>query len=304
MTNEEPSVAETPQIQAGTLLKVKRKELGLTQEQVAERLCLKVSVVQNLENNDFSQQQVATFTRGYIRNYAKLVGVPEKEILSALDDCDSTAVKEQAMHSFSKKTNKEKQDSRIILISCAVVIAVVGISVLWWLGERELAEPELVQEPSTQIEELTEPVTVLGDEIQEPITLEPLPEIEQPIYNPEPETLPENEVSDDTALVEEQALIAETIEDVVVEEEVPVVDSDLPRLRLTLTGDCWLQVKDATGATLAIGTKSAGEVLDFDQPGSYSLVLGAPQNVSITFASEPVDLSGYTAGKVARITLP
>ncbi|MGL5109148.1 MAG: RodZ domain-containing protein, partial [Vibrio ordalii] len=29
-----------------------------------------------------------------------------------------------------------------------------------------------------------------------------------------------------------------------------------------------------------------------------------PESVSMTFASEPVDLSGYTSGKVARFTLP
>ncbi|GAL11233.1 hypothetical protein JCM19233_2219 [Vibrio astriarenae] len=45
MTNEETSAVDTPQIQAGTLLQAKRQELGWSQQQVAERLCLKVSVI-------------------------------------------------------------------------------------------------------------------------------------------------------------------------------------------------------------------------------------------------------------------
>lgn len=312
MTNEETSAVDTPQIQAGTLLQAKRQELGWSQQQVAERLCLKVSVIKNIENNDFSQQQVATFTRGYIRNYAKLMGIPESEILGALDGHDSTQYKEQEMHSFSKKTNKEKHDSRIMLITWGILIAIVGISVLWWFNERDNSELEMVQEttPTSEVVEITETLPT----IEEVVTIDSQEAVAEATSNNETATLDagaeEPMALDNETVSETPAVVDELLDEAVnasEEDTQEVVISEpqaLPRLRITLDGDCWLQVKDATGKTLAIGTKTAGEVLDFDQEGSYSLILGAPQNVSITFASEPVDLSGYTAGKVARITLP
>ncbi|MGR5119792.1 RodZ domain-containing protein [Vibrio astriarenae] len=315
MTNEETGVVDTPQVQAGILLQTKRQELGWSQQQVADRLCLKVSVIKKLENNDFSQLQVATFTRGYIRNYAKLVGIPESEIMGALDGCDSTQRKEQEMHSFSKKTNKEKHDSRIMLMTWGILIAIVGISVLWWFNERDNSELEQVQEstPATEVTEITEALPSLGEVV---VTDSQTPSVAVDDTVTGLPTTEDSMTSTTESLVEAPAVVDElldeavsgtnelAVEDAAIEDVVVTEPQALPRLRIMLDGDCWLQVKDATGKTLAIGTKSAGEVLDFDQEGSYSLVLGAPQNVSITFASEPVDLSGYTAGKVARITLP
>lgn len=63
-------------------------------------------------------------------------------------------------------------------------------------------------------------------------------------------------------------------------------------------------MKDASGKTLSTGVKKAGQSVSVSGQRPYKLVLGAPEGVSITLASEPVDLSGYTSGKVARLTLP
>ncbi|MDR9826425.1 DUF4115 domain-containing protein [Vibrio sp. FNV 38] len=311
MTNEETSVADTQQIQAGTLLQAKRQELGLSQQQVAERLCLKITVIKNLENNDFSGQQVTTFTRGYIRNYAKLVGIPDAEILCALNGCDSTQRKEQEMHSFSKKTNKERHDSRIMLITWGVLITIVGISVLWWFNERDNRELDLVQDltPDSTVVEVTETLPAIEDVVVQEIDVQENNETLPTQLPEEGQSVPSSQEATQLLTSNEQvtaeAIVDELLDEAQEAESSAIIEpAALPRLRVTLDGDCWLQVKDSTGKTLAIGTKNAGEVLDFDQEGSYSLVLGAPQNVSITFASEPVDLSGYTAGKVARITLP
>jgi len=75
-------------------------------------------------------------------------------------------------------------------------------------------------------------------------------------------------------------------------------------LTMNFSSDCWVQVKDATGKTLSTGIKKAGETLNLRGQKPLQVILGAPEGVSVTFASEPVDLSGYTSGKVARFTLP
>lgn len=65
-----------------------------------------------------------------------------------------------------------------------------------------------------------------------------------------------------------------------------------------------IQVKDSSGSVLATGLKKAGESLTLTGKAPYSIILGAPEGVSISLADEPVDLSRYTPGKVARLTLP
>eukprot|EP01029_Cantina_marsupialis_P018751 TRINITY_DN432090_c0_g1_i2.p1 TRINITY_DN432090_c0_g1~~TRINITY_DN432090_c0_g1_i2.p1 ORF type:complete len:139 (-),score=11.59 TRINITY_DN432090_c0_g1_i2:29-445(-) len=127
-------VEQQPQepVLAGTILKEKREALGLTQKQIADRLRLRVAIIQKIEANDFDGEQVATFTRGYLRSYAKAVGIDEKEILGAIEHHSEAQPSEQPMQSFSQKTNKEKHDSRIMKLTWGIFVVIIGISSVWW----------------------------------------------------------------------------------------------------------------------------------------------------------------------------
>ena len=48
---------------------------------MAERLCLKVSTVRDIEDDKAPADLASTFLRGYIRSYARLVHIPEEELL-------------------------------------------------------------------------------------------------------------------------------------------------------------------------------------------------------------------------------
>ncbi|MBD0788414.1 cytoskeleton protein RodZ [Vibrio sp. Y2-5] len=302
-------------VEPGTLLREKREALGLTQQQVADRLRLRLSIVQNLEANNFESDLVATFIRGYLRSYAKAVGLKESEVLQAYEKSTAAEPQEQTMQSFSKKTKRAKHDSHIMTITWVILVILIGMSSLWWwqnhkesgfeAGEDAEVSAVLSNESSLQesrddqefatVSELTEES---GEEPVEPIS-------------PADETQAAEESAVDGAdsAVTEQAPVVVEEAPVVVEEptvEAPVVEqSDTTNLlTLSFTADCWIQVKDATGKTLSTGIKQAGQTLNLRGQKPLQVILGAPESVSMTFASEPVDLSGYTSGKVARLTLP
>ncbi|NIY93503.1 cytoskeleton protein RodZ [Vibrio diazotrophicus] len=302
-------------VEPGTLLREKREALGLTQQQVADRLRLRLSIVQNLEANNFESDLVATFIRGYLRSYAKAVGLKESEVLQAYEKSTAAEPQEQTMQSFSKKTKRAKHDSHIMTITWVILVILIGMSSLWWwqnhkesgfeAGEDAEVSAVLSNESSLQesrddqefatVSELTEES---GEEPVEPIS-------------PADETQAAEESAVDGAdsAVTEQAPVVVEEAPVVVEEptvEAPVVEqSDATNLlTLSFTADCWIQVKDATGKTLSTGIKQAGQTLHLRGQKPLQVILGAPESVSMTFASEPVDLSGYTSGKVARLTLP
>lgn len=113
--NEENSTEEV--IRPGDMLRQAREKLGYSQKDIASRLRLKISVINNIEDNIFEESQVATFTRGYVSSYAKYVGLNEKEILAKLDQLGHAQPKEQEMQSFSRRTKREAHDSRIMGIT-------------------------------------------------------------------------------------------------------------------------------------------------------------------------------------------
>lgn len=82
--NTEASQDKTVSMTTGQRLRQAREQLGLSQQTVAERLCLKMSTVRDIEEDSVSADLASTFVRGYIRSYAKLVHLPEDELLPML----------------------------------------------------------------------------------------------------------------------------------------------------------------------------------------------------------------------------
>ncbi|NAZ97572.1 RodZ domain-containing protein [Vibrio toranzoniae] len=294
-TEHDTKTQETvaPALEAGTLLKNKRESLGLTQKQISDRLKLRVTLIQQIEENQFESDQVATFMRGYIRSYAKYVNLDEKVVLSALHHAGDAQHQEQEMLSFSRKTKTEKHNSRIMLLTWSIFAVIAGISSLWWWQnqQQDTLSQSLVNAESPEELVVEEPLTPELDSLAVIESVDALTVVSAA------------ESSDTLTQVEETQAVAE-VDSAVAEPEVVTPESVANQLVMQFSADCWIQVKDAAGKTLSTGIKKAGQTLNLSGTAPYKVILGAPEGVSMTFASEPVDLSGYTSGKVARITLP
>ncbi|AVH26920.1 MULTISPECIES: cytoskeleton protein RodZ [Vibrio] len=315
MTEHENTNEVPLSIEAGTLLKNKRESLGMSQKQVADRLRLRVSVIEDIENNRFESQQVATFTRGYLRSYAKFVGLDEKMVLTALEQTADVQPQEQEieMQSFSRKTKDEKHNSRIMLLTWVIGLVIIGISAAWWWQNQQ--ENSLTKEVTDSSVEAPKPTA------QELADIDLMTAEELIASTPEEVVSTSNDVVETSEVPVEQGsdpLLAETenttsvdseepvavIETAEEEQPAPVVPEGMTLLTMKFKADCWIQVKDTNGKTLVSGTHKPGQDVELTGKAPFKVILGAPEGVTMTFASEPVDLSGYTSGKVARFTLP
>ncbi|UOE85514.1 cytoskeleton protein RodZ [Vibrio splendidus] len=306
-TEQETQTQETvaPAIEAGTLLKNKRESLGLTQKQISDRLKLRVTLIQQIEENQFESDQVATFMRGYIRSYAKYVNLDEKVVLNALHHSGDAQHQEQEMLSFSRKTKTEKHNSRIMLLTWSIFAVIVGISSLWWWQnqQQDTLSQSLANTESSEelvVEESLDPELTSLEVIEAEQNTETSPVTENSDELTEVSSAEDSVTLDPVEVIEEAPEVAS----VTAEPETVAPEAVVNELVMQFSADCWIQVKDASGKTLSTGIKKAGQTLNLSGTAPYKVILGAPEGVSMTFASEPVDLSGYTSGKVARITLP
>ncbi|WP_154203178.1 cytoskeleton protein RodZ [Vibrio harveyi] len=320
MTEHEKTNEVPLSMEAGTILKNKRESLGMTQKHVADRLRLRVSVIEDIENNRFEEQQVTTFTRGYLRSYAKLVGLDEKIVLAALEQTSEVHVKPQEteMQSFSRKTKHEKHNSRIMLLTWAIAIVITGISAAWWWQNQQENGLAQLSSETAETEHVANDADIdqmSADELIASTPAEIAPVSAAPAVVSEADTtmsatdegMAESTVTPTAEAVEETAQEpVAVIEDAQAAEEpvTPVIPEGMTLLTMKFKADCWIQVKDANGKTLVSGTRKPGQDVELAGKAPFKVILGAPEGVTMTFASEPVDLSGYTSGKVARFTLP
>ncbi|MCL5255944.1 MAG: DUF4115 domain-containing protein [Gammaproteobacteria bacterium] len=130
---QQEDVAESALPTSGELLKAAREAAGMTVLQVADRLRLRQQLIHELEA-DKLDGSTSTYVRGYLRAYAKLVQIPEADIMEAYKRTRGAEEPElSTMQSFSRKTSIESQDNRLMLITWVIVLLLIAsVAVFVW----------------------------------------------------------------------------------------------------------------------------------------------------------------------------
>ncbi|MGL5291373.1 MAG: cytoskeleton protein RodZ [Vibrionaceae bacterium] len=128
--HKENNPSQGEQIPLGMRLRRAREEQGLSMQNVADSLCLRVSVVRDLEEKTVNERQIEAFTRGYIRAYAKKVGLNGEALL--LEYTGKSNDLPLKLQSFSKKTRHRKQDHRVMTLTWAILTVAIGVTIAWW----------------------------------------------------------------------------------------------------------------------------------------------------------------------------
>lgn len=90
MTNSESEQEQSEQQDKelsgpGQQLACARQAHQMTQEEVAQKLCLSLQLVRDIERDEYKQKINAVFLRGYLRSYARLVGLLPDQVVRAFD---------------------------------------------------------------------------------------------------------------------------------------------------------------------------------------------------------------------------
>ncbi|WP_298715556.1 RodZ domain-containing protein [uncultured Oceanisphaera sp.] len=297
----EPVVTAGP----GALLREAREAKGWTQAEVARRLNLRLAVIESIDGDQYKAGVALTFLRGYVKAYAKVVGVSEQQALAAFDSMSGIEqIKASApMQSFSRKTRQQASDNWLKRISWLVLLGLIGSLFYWWWQDSGSSYMVPSFEPATEQQEVSTPeadIPVVAPQL----TLPPAPademdttaEVTPPSSAPVAAT--ENQPADVSTPV-----VAETLE-ATVEPEVETPAADPRLLTMRFTDDCWIKVTDSQGRVLSEGVQKASQSLNLEGEPPFRLTLGAPQAASIEYMNQAVDMSAFRAGRVARLTVP
>lgn len=151
----------TPDVTLGTVLRTAREQMGLSIADTAVKLHLRPGIVENLEADDFSNISSSTYVRGYVKNYARMLGV-DNALIEACLARQVPLVTQPAMQSFSRKTTYQARDTKLKWLSFFIVIVLLGLFVLWWMQRTTLVTHVDVSQPTAE-ELAAANQTLLGD---------------------------------------------------------------------------------------------------------------------------------------------
>ncbi|MCE0489184.1 cytoskeleton protein RodZ [Pantoea sp. Mb-10] len=336
-TQEKSAVHST-----GERLRLAREQMGLTQQNVAERLCLKLTTVRDIEEDKSPADLASTFLRGYIRSYARLVHVPEDDLLPMMaKQAPVRAAKIEPMQSFSLGKRRKKRDGWLMIFTWLVIFVVVGLTGAWWWQNHKASQADLVsmadQNGSSNDSGQSIP---LGDNSAESSSDNDASAAGTPIDTgagaaATPATGSANNSASSAQTPSTSSAPAATSDNAVVSPSQAPVDTNPPAATspapansvpaasmptanaavsqtaadpnavvMHFKADCWLEVTDATGKKLFSGIQRSGGNLSLSGTAPYRLKIGAPGAVDVQYQNQPVDLSRFIRNnQVARLTL-
>jgi len=331
-----PEVVAANRVNPGETLRQARESNGWSLAEVALKLNLTTTSLGNLEAGAFDKLPGHTFARGYIRAYAKLLGIDQTVLVQEFDQFTGTDSQGSNVHGLGRIEEPVRVSHTILrIVSLLLLIAVIGGGFVWWQDQTSQRGKDVASnamehvevesaDGTTQIHPLDEP------EDQAVVQAQTAPEGQA---NPDLQAgQPAAEASADpaaTAGAQVPAAPAAPIASTHTPAHTPAVPAQVPattapvapaapaaaaptapvlvagdgRVQITYVADCWTQVTDGNGKVLFSGLKRKGDTLDQGGKPPLTLRLGFARGAQVAYNGQPVDIAPFTSGETARLKL-
>lgn len=311
----------------GGRLRAARKAMNVEIREVADALNLPATSIEALENNDFAELPNLVFARGYVRAYAKLVELDPDPVVAAfqaaaMPQVEVTPVITQTVSTESESISQKLVQLRFrferfaqsqpqVFLGLLVGVGLLLILLLWLafrddepsaavgpaIGELSAQDPAVragpgfgggaqsgAQSGGQDAGGMPE-ASATGRELAEPLLAEVAP-----AGGPGSQaTAPGQTAGPSTANLGLANAVA--------------ISSGDDRLRFSFVSDCWVEVRDESGALLYGNLGKAGALLELTGAGPFRILLGYAPGANLAFNGEPVPLTPHTRNDVARLVL-
>ncbi len=139
--SETPKVSKNEKTQAadiidsnkspGVILRKARQKGNMSIKHIADRLFLDNHVIQALEEDNYEGLPPTIFIRGYLRNYAKVLEVPEESIMVAFDQNENTSTPSVTNNPLTPNKQASSNDLWHTVATVVVIVTLMILMALW-----------------------------------------------------------------------------------------------------------------------------------------------------------------------------
>ena len=312
-------------VSPGQQLAEERKKQGLTEREVADQLKITLSKLSALEKDQYEKFPAEIYLKGYLKNYARLLRLPEYSI----SDSYKAFYRESGPEELPPaQPVEDKSQQTWLLVIAALIIALILIVIVSQLGQSSEDDFAGNNDAVEQSEE-----SPLTDEV--PVVVEALSADSDNSQNIEisADALESDgtlSVNDDTLLTDNvnegnnsNQSSPEVIEDKPVEilaskvtaaelisliepevEEAPsIIEEEILAdvLDFQFANQCWIEVRDSTGSLLYAGLENAGTQRQIEGEGPFQIVIGNVSGTELSFNGEAIVLDTPSNGRALRL---
>ncbi len=276
----------------GQQLRAGRERAGLSVDDAARALKLSNRQVESLEHDDWASLPGKTMIRGFVRNYARLVGLDGRELMAALEGMampKSPELRgaEGTPVSMPKEGKSDRKDVLRVLAGL-LVLALALVAYFFLPADMWQSTVQAIKDASQSNEAVVDTVAdtpPVGPETPAPVAQVESVTPEQPVVVPEPASVPEP--------------VIQRTEGLAAEVQTPVTNV----LKFGFTQPSWVEVRDRNGQIIFSQKNPAGSQRDVQGQPPFSVVIGNAAHVTLHYKGNAVDLSKRSKDDVARLTI-
>lgn len=319
----------------GALLRSAREGARLSTEHVARRLRLGTGIIRALEADDYSGISNPSFARGYLRNYARLVGVSEQRVLDECDRLGLHVAQPDVKPAHRALAQARSSDPQVRWATYLIVSSIIAAMLVWWWQTKppvETAQESTEPQVTAPAPPLEIPAPADSDSMSDQGAGGDAAWIDNADIGPggseaaetaaEPAAAGDGAAQAPPAEATAPAPVATAPSGAPAASPVPegpaapavatlraeppaetaAAPPGLNRLTLTFTEPCWVEILDGEGERLLSGTMPAGASHTLESK-VFQLRLGNSRGVQLRYNGEPFDQSRFAPRNVARFTL-
>ena len=174
------------EVSCGKLLSSERQAKDLSIKDVARELRIDSSIIKKLENNEFQLIEAPVFVKGYLRQYAGLLGLKIDMVIDSYEKNHPDQSYKPIVNEAEEQIRKYVLTPKLIFIATSVLV----IFLMGWVIFSTLPQDNplpatsnnqaVYEEPNPVVEEIVEEEIIeSASEIDEPEIIEPNPVVEE-----------------------------------------------------------------------------------------------------------------------------
>lgn len=289
---------------AGSMLAAARRASGFSVEHVAGKLKLSKRQIEALEADRYQELPANTFVRGFVRNYARLVELDARPLLTYLDRHLPTEAPQAALPRLSDDTmplmrlggRQKRYKVFKVLLVLVVVFAAIVYGLIW---QGVFDAKRFLPANTTDVAKTESPIEAIerGPEL----VAQPVPAavvVAEPPSAILPSVTPVL-----TAPVATSATAPPTIATPTPISPQAAEPALADALQINTRGDSWMTVVDSTGKRWVNELVKSGESRVIHGKPPLKLTIGNAKYVDVIYKGKVTDLVPHTKVAVANLVL-
>ncbi|MEA2120342.1 RodZ family helix-turn-helix domain-containing protein [Halovibrio sp. HP20-50] len=328
------STSDPKSASPGELLSRQREQLGIPLADAARALNLRPAVVGGLEQDNYQEIPVAAYRRGYLRSYAKYLGMDDRLVLEAYQAHNKETDVDRKVTPVSFNKPPSRLGAWLFkLVTLLVIAGLIAVTVMWWQSRGGNTPPGFSSSSTPEAPTQEESVSARDESNGADAVEAQSPSAGSSFTSGDDSATLQSDATNVTpspSALQDQAASNEDNADPIAafDPPTPTETDDQPQaptdaaesddqsspepepatnantLELTFNEQSWTEIFDATNQRVFVGLQTPGTTATVEGEPPFRLTVGNATGVELRYQGEEVDLPAQAgANNVARFTL-